>query len=106
MINSRDKGCRGERELADWLRDRGVEARRGQQHAGGASSPDVIAALPGIHLEVKRVEVGSPYGWLRQAIRDAGDRLIPTVFHRRNRQDWIVILRAEDFLKLYRGEIW
>lgn len=59
--NSRAKGCRGERAARDYLVSLGFgdksTTRRGQQHKGGGDSPDVICeALPGVHLEVKRVE--------------------------------------------------
>lgn len=103
-MNSRDKGKRGELELAAWFKERGLDARRGQQFKGGTDSPDVIvSALPGIHLECKRVEQGSPYLWLEQAIRDAVEFQIPVVAHRKNKRDWIAILRLEDLLKLVRN---
>ena len=102
-INSRQKGARGEREWRDQLRNEGFDARRGQQFSGGAESPDVICdSLPGIHWEVKRVERGNPYDWIMQAKRDAGDSKMPVVAHKRNGEDWICILRAEDFFQLIR----
>ncbi len=102
-INSRQKGARGEREWRDQLRNEGFDARRGQQFSGGAESPDVICdSLPGIHWEVKRVERGNPYDWMQQAKRDAGDSKIPVVAHKRNGEDWLCILRAEDFFQLIR----
>ena len=55
-INSRAKGARGEREFAAFMREHGYEAHRGQQFAGSADSPDVVHSIPGIHIEVKRVE--------------------------------------------------
>lgn len=100
MINSRNKGKVGELELAAFLRERGHEARRGQQFKGGAGSPDVVCdTLPGVHLECKRVEAGNLYNWLEQAISDAGGK-IPVVAHRRNRKDWVAILPLADLLKL------
>ena len=55
-MNSKLKGGRGEREFAALCRDEGYEdTKRGQQFQGGADSPDV-KGLPGIHIEVKRVE--------------------------------------------------
>ena len=42
MINSRAKGARGERMWRDQLRAEGYTAKRGQQHAGGQDSPDVV----------------------------------------------------------------
>ena len=47
---SRDKGKRGERELANALRNCGYETRRGQQYSGTETSADVVG-LPGIHIE-------------------------------------------------------
>ena len=47
----------GEREFAALLREHGFDARRGQQFAGGADSPDVVSdALAWLHVEVKRVQ--------------------------------------------------
>lgn len=98
-INSRNKGAAGERELADYLRDRGVKARRGQQFHGGPGSPDVVTDIEGIHIECKRVEAGNLYTWLDQARQDA-DGKIPVVMHRRNRRDWVAILPLGDFLEI------
>lgn len=98
-LNSRQKGCRGEREAAAFLREHGIGARRGQQFSGSKDSPDVVHDLEGFHLEVKRTERLSLYDAMAQAVADCGER-VPVVFHRRNHSDWLVILRAEDFLKL------
>lgn len=101
-MNSRDKGKRGELELAAFLRDRGYTARRGQQFKGGAGSPDIICEeLAGFHFECKRVEAGNLYHWLAQAIRDAGAG-VPVVAHRRNGEDWVAVLRLDDLLTLIR----
>jgi Holliday junction resolvase len=102
-VNSRAKGKVGELEWAAFLREHGFDdARRGQQFKGGGDSPDVVG-MTGFHPEVKRVEekaAGTIYDWLAQAVRDAAAGLVPLVAHRRNRKEWVVILRAEDFLKL------
>jgi hypothetical protein len=37
---------------------------------------------------------------MAQAIKDAGDRF-PTVWHKRNKREWLVILRAEDFISYF-----
>lgn len=95
-MNSRAKGAAGELEAAkEWARVMGGHARRGCQFSGSPDSPDIVSSYPGIHLESKRVEKGNPYCWLAQAVRDAGDK-VPVVLHRRNRQDWVVILRLSD----------
>jgi len=96
-INSRAKGARGEREWAQWLRDNlGIEARRGQQFAGGTDSPDVIG-LEGTHAEVKRVEKLNISNAMDQAERDCGDNL-PYVAHRKNGEEWMITIRARDYL--------
>ena len=99
-MNSCEKGKRGERNLRDFLRDFGYEAHRGQQHSGGASSPDVIHDIPGVHAESKYCNHYDPYGWVKQAVRDCGDK-VPVVFHRRNYKEWLVVMRAEDFLRTF-----
>jgi len=101
-MNSRAKGAAGERELAAWFRERGIEARRGQQFSGSPDSPDVIAALPGFHIECKRVERFNAYDAMAQAAQDCGNN-VPVVFHRRNRGRWLVVMDAEHFLDCARA---
>ena len=104
-INSRSKGCRGEREWAHFLTDHNFPAYRGQQYKGGPTSPDVICnELNYLHFEVKRTEKLSLYKAMQQAIKDSDFPQIPIVAHRRNNQDWLVIMRAEEFLNLVRME--
>ena len=102
-MNSRNKGKRGELEMAAFLRERGFDdARRGQQFKGGPGSPDVCG-IPGLHIECKRVETLSLYSALAQACRDAGDTgSVPVVLHRRNGKQWVAILGADDFLRIWR----
>jgi Holliday junction resolvase len=99
-INSRAKGAAAEREFAAVLRARDLDARRGQQFAGGNDSPDVVCTgLTGIHFEVKRVQAGNPYRWLEQAQRDGGKKT-SVVAHRRNGKQWIAIVAMDDMLDL------
>ena len=99
-MNSRRKGKEGELELSKILRGYGYETRRGQQYAGANGDADVIG-LPGVHIECKRVEQLNLNKAMEQAVRDARDGKVPTVFHRRNRQPWLVTLRLEDFMAMY-----
>ena len=69
---SREKGKRGERELASKLREFGYNARRGQQYCGANGDADVVG-LPGMHIEVKRTERLHLYDALDQSKRDAKD---------------------------------
>jgi hypothetical protein len=99
-MNSRQKGARGEREAArEWSAAMGGTARRGQQFAGGGESPDVITSHPLVHLECKRVERGNPYQWIDQAAADAGPK-VPVVLHKRNRREWLLIVRLSDAPRL------
>jgi Holliday junction resolvase len=98
-MNSKQKGKRGELEFSHFLKERGIEARRGQQFSGGDDSPDVVHNIPGIHFEVKRCEAGNPYKWLEQAINDAGNKT-PIVAHRKNKKEWVAIMRMEDVINL------
>lgn len=101
MAASRAKGKRGELELAAYLRERGIEARRGQQFSGGAGSPDVVHNLPGVHLECKRCESGNLYDWLAQAKRDAGaSGALPVIAHRKNNREWVAILPLNELLEI------
>ena len=103
MVNSKKKGSRGERELAQFIRKQGYKARRGQQYAGSPESPDIVhnVTLGGldIHIECKRTERFNAYDAIEQAEEDRGLDEIPTVFHKRNRGEWIVVMYAEDFFR-------
>ena len=99
--SSQRKGAAGERELAALLSAAGYECQRGGSLSFG-EIPDVLG-LPGIHIEVKRVEKLNVGEAMEQAIRDS-DRMLdgmPAIFHRRNRKPWLVTMRLEDWLKLY-----
>lgn len=98
---SREKGKRGERELASKLREYGYDAKRGVQYKGSPDSPDVVG-LAKIHIEVKRTERLSLYDALSQSKGDAGADM-PVVMHRKNNCEWVVIQPLEDWIKLYRA---
>lgn len=101
---SRDKGKRGELELVHKLRELGFPGvHRAQQYCGSASSADVLG-LPGIHPECKRTEALRLYESMTQAVRDSeGTTDLPAVFHRRSKMPWLVVMRIEDWVELYRA---
>ena len=102
--NSRNKGARGERELAHFLNDHGYPSRRGQQFSGGADSPDVISTEFPFHIECKRVERLDLYGAMTQAIGDAkGSGKPPCVAHRRNNSEWLFTCKLEDLFEILEG---
>ena len=92
-MNSRDKGKRGERELAGL-----IGGRRGDNLLGSAD----VVGLEGFHVEVKRRERVDMVRWCEQAEADCGDGEVPLVAWRRNRDDWRVTLPLEAFLELLR----
>ena len=101
-MNSREKGKRGELELAKRLREYGYEARRGEQFAGANGDPDVVTNMPHLHIECKRVERLNLYDAMAQSHFDARDGEIPVVMHRKNHCEWLVTMSLDDFIKLYR----
>lgn len=95
------KGKTGELELVEVFKGFGFETKRGESMSYGGV-PDVTG-LPGIHVEVKRQERLNVPEAMEQAVRDSlkfRDGL-PAVFHRRNRQPWLVTMRLIDWMQLY-----
>lgn len=97
---SREKGKRGERELAKKLKEYGYEAKRVQQFCGSNGDADVDG-LEGIHIECKRVEKLNIYDAIAQSKSDSRLGELPTVFHRKNNCEWLVTMPLEDWMKLY-----
>lgn len=102
-VNGKQKGKKGELELARKLREYGYDVRRSVQYNGKAEEGQAdCLGLPGVHIECKRTERLNLYDAVNQAIRDSeGKEEIPAVFHRKNRCDWVVILPLDDFMKIY-----
>lgn len=101
-MNSRQKGKRGELEAAKVLKEYGYETRRGQQYSGATGDADVVG-LPGIHLEIKRVEKLNISEAMQQSIRDAREGELPVVMHRKNRETWLVTMPLRVFMVLYKA---
>jgi hypothetical protein len=94
MTNSRRKGKRGELEAAQALTCLGINARRAVQYCGRGGTADLATDRP-IHVEVKRQERLNPYEAVEQAANDS-DGKVPAVLWRRNRRNWLLILRLDD----------
>lgn len=98
MVNSRVKGCRGELEFSHFLKAHGIEARRGQQYSGNPDAPDVVSD-DGMYWEVKRTQNLNIFNTMEKAVIDAdGSGKTPAIAWRKNGKEWMVILRAKDFL--------
>lgn len=104
--SSKRKGKIGELEVANLLKAAGFEAaHRSAQCKGNTGDAADVEGLPGIHIEVKRVERLNLKKAYEQAVNDSkenGNNDIPAVFHRGSYQPWMVTLSFEDFLKLYK----
>ena len=100
-MNSRQKGSRGERELASILREYGYDTRRGQQYCGANGDADVVG-IPGLHIECKRVERLNIENAIAQSERDAREGEIPVVMHRKNNCKWLVTMSLEEFIKIWK----
>jgi|SRR5581483_6142472 len=102
-INSRSKGCRGERQWRDVLREHGYNARRGAQYSGHSEAPDVICDDLPFHWEVKVVEKLNIRKAMDQAIRDSKRIKYPAVAHKTNHGSWLVTMEADDFFNSREG---
>ena len=100
---SQAKGRNGEMELSRVLQGYGYNVTPGQPLNYGRE-PD-LSGLPNIHIEAKRAEKLNLTAWVAQAKADAikfNDGL-PAVFHRRNRQEWLVTMPLSAWVELYKG---
>ena len=96
---SKNKGARGEREVAEILSGYGFESQRGRQFCGSPDSPDVISPEFPLHIEVKRVERLNLSEAFKQAEEDSGEKPA-CVIHRKSREDGKISLNLTDFLKM------
>lgn len=100
-MNSRSKGARGEREAATLFREYGYDVHRTAQRTGVTGTADIEGA-PGIHVEVKRRESLNVYDAMAQAVRDHKGNTLPVVMWRKNDCEWLMTMRFEDWMELYR----
>ena len=94
---SRDKGKRGEREVAQLLKDRGIHHDRtldGRNQVHG----DIL--LRDMALEVRRREQVSIVKWSREHEAEVPDHLIAAVVYRTNGEPWRISLPLDDFLSI------
>lgn len=98
---SRNKGKRGELEVANLLKKYGFDAHRSVQYCGRTGdAPDVVVEGLPLHIEVKRTERFS-WKYYAQAVNDSkASGKTPVVFYRPSYAPWMVILSAKDFLEL------
>ena len=104
---SKEKGKRGEREVAKILRSYGFDARRTAQYCGKTGDASDVVGIDGFHIEVKFVEKLNIWNAVKQAERDADAEFVnhdtvkkPVVIYRKTQEDWHCILGIDDFVEL------
>ena len=103
---SRDKGKRGELSFCHLCEDNGITGvARTAQCKGKTGAAGDVEGLAGFHVECKAVERLNLREAMAQSVRDSeaeGAGNIPIVAHKKNRDGWLVTMRAEDFFKIYK----
>lgn len=101
---SRDKGKRFEREIANFFKEYGVNARRTAQFCGKTGAAGDVEGVCGVHIECKAVEKLNLETAYQQSVRDAeaaGKFEIPVVIHKKSRKQPMVTLSLEDWIDMY-----
>lgn len=101
----RDKGRKGEAEVAAIYRAAGLEVRGlegGGDHfiACGAGGELVL------HSESKRCETARVWAWFEQASTEAPAGAVPVVAFRRNRSPWLGLLELERLAAIAAAAAW
>lgn len=103
MTNGKQKGKRGELEFSRLCRANGWEVRRTAQYCGNTGEAADVVGLPGVHVEVKRVERLNIEDAMAQARRDSQKSgRVPIVAHRKNNCKWLITMTAEDWFDMFR----
>lgn len=92
--SEREKGARGEREVAAIFRAHGFDCER-TPNSGGLRFRGDLLGLLGVHVEVKRQEIARPWAWWEQAKSEAAESVapvMPLVAFRRNDSEWLAIV--------------
>ena len=95
--SQRDKGLRGEREVAKAFELAGFPVRGLE---GSGDHLVVCSADLTLHVESKRHEALRMGDWSKQAEAEAPQGTVPVVAYRRSREPWRVSLLLDDFVAL------
>jgi Holliday junction resolvase len=97
MINSRQKGAAGEREVAAILREElELEIHRNWQQQAAEGGAD-LSGVPGWAIEIKRGKnIRLNEAWKQAAIQAARVKSKPVLIYRFDRQDWFAMMDLYD----------
>lgn len=101
----RDKGRRGEHEVAVIFQNAGLEVR-GLEAAGDHLVICGDESGFTLHSEVKRQETARVWAWYEQARSEAPPGTIPVVTFRRNRSGWLALIAATDFALILKWAVY
>ena len=90
----REKGARGEREVAAIFRAAGFDCDRTPNSGGLRITGDLHGDLP-CHVEVKRQERLRIPEWWEQARSEAPAGVLPVLAFRTSRQPWLAVVPLE-----------
>ena len=98
VVNSKQKGARFEREVANAFKGAGfTEARRSAQYCGNTGDAPDVMGVPELHIECKHYNDNEwDDQWYAQAKRDSHLMAIPVVIHKTDRKKPKVRLSALD----------
>jgi hypothetical protein len=102
---SRDKGRKGEREVAVIFENAGLEVR-GLEGAGDHLLICGDASGFTLHSEVKRQDTARPWAWWEQAESEAPPGTIPLVTFRRNRSPWLSMIATTELALILRYAVY
>lgn len=95
----RQKGLRGEREVAAIYRRHGLQVR-GLEGGGDHLVVCPSERMPSFHSEVKRQETARVWAWFEQARTEAPAHAVPVVAFRRNNSPWLAVIELERLAEL------
>jgi hypothetical protein len=97
---SRTKGAVGEREVVALAKAAGFPDAERTSNGRHQRTRGDIAGVPGLSLEVKRVEALRLRASWDQCCEAAGDHAIPVLAHRWNGGEWLAVLPLDELLAL------
>lgn len=100
----RDKGSRGEREVAAIFRAAGFDLDRTPNSGGLRILGDLYGQALPFHVEVKRHEVARPWAWWEQARSESPPGALTVVAFRRSHSPWLAIVKLERLAELLGGD--
>ncbi len=103
-VNSNKKGKRIELEFVNFLKERGFHAARSQQYCGKNGDADVnVEELSNFHFEVKggHQVPAKIYKFMEQAVEDSKGEKIPLCILKRDREDFLVVMRGEEWFEIF-----